>query len=162
MPRLDAIDLRILAALQADGRMSTLDVAERVGLSPTPCSRRIRRLEDEGVIEGYAARVSPRALGFSICVMVSVRLARQGPDGHDQFLSAVERLPEVSECLLVTGSIDYLLRIWVRDIEALRAFITEQLQSIPSVAETSTMVILGDGKGQATGLRGGEVRVGRP
>lgn len=142
MTRLDAIDRRILAALQADGRMSTLEVAARVGLSPTPCSRRIRRLEEAGVIEGYFARVNPAALGLGICVMVSVRLARQGPDGHGQFLDAIRGRPEITECLLVTGNIDYLLRVWVADIDALRTFITGTLQSIPTVGETATMVIL--------------------
>ncbi|HEV2674001.1 MAG TPA: Lrp/AsnC family transcriptional regulator [Aliidongia sp.] len=140
--RLDAIDRRILGALLDDGRMSTLDVAEKVGLSPTPCSRRIRQLEAAGVIEGYAARINPAALGLSLCVMVSVRLARQGPDGHQQFLDAIADRPEITECLLVTGATDYLLRVWVRDIDALRDFITNALQGIPAVAETSTMLVL--------------------
>lgn len=139
---LDAIDERILAAVLQDGRMSTLDVAERVGLSPTPCSRRIKRLEEAGVIEGYTARVSPAALGLGISAVVSVRLGRHDPDGHSQFLDAIRSRSEITECLLVTGSIDYLLRIWVRDIDALRDFITQALQSIPAVAETSTMLIL--------------------
>ena len=139
---LDAIDQRIVAALVEDGRMSTLDVAAKVGLSPTPCSRRIRRLEETGVIEGYTARVNPEALGLHICVMVSVRLARHDPAGHSQFLAAIRERPEITECLLVTGNIDYLLRAWVGGIEALRDFITEVLQAIPAVAETSTMVIL--------------------
>ncbi|HVJ52528.1 MAG TPA: Lrp/AsnC family transcriptional regulator [Aliidongia sp.] len=142
MIKLDAIDRRILAALQVDGRMSTLEVAAKVGLSPTPCSRRIKRLEETGVIEGYMARVNPVALGRSICVMVSVRLAKQGPEGHGQFLRAIQGRAEITECLLVTGNIDYLLRAWVEDIDALRVFITEVLQSIPTVAETSTMLIV--------------------
>jgi len=142
MVALDQIDRRILAALQANGRISNLELAEQVGLSPTPCSRRIKRLEETGVIEGYAARISPAALGFGICVMVSVRLAKQSPDAASQFLTAIQGRPEITECLLVTGNVDYLLRVWVTDIEALRSFITEALQSIPCVAETSTMVIL--------------------
>ncbi|AOO79716.1 Lrp/AsnC family transcriptional regulator [Bosea vaviloviae] len=142
MAELDQIDRRILAALQANGRISNLELAEQVGLSPTPCSRRIKRLEETGVIEGYAARISPAALGFGICVMVSVRLAKQSPDAASQFLTAIQGRPEITECLLVTGNVDYLLRVWVKDIEALRSFITAALQSIPCVAETSTMVIL--------------------
>jgi Lrp/AsnC family leucine-responsive transcriptional regulator len=139
--RLDAVDRRILKALLEDGRMSTLEIAAEVGLSPTPCSRRIRRLEETGVIEGYTARINPASLGLSLCVMVSVRLARQGP-GHQQFLDAIKDRPEVLECLLVTGSTDYLLRVWVADIDALREFITDTLQGIPAVAETSTMLVL--------------------
>ncbi|GAU83117.1 Lrp/AsnC family transcriptional regulator [Bosea sp. BIWAKO-01] len=142
MIELDRIDRRILAALQDNGRISTLELAEKVGLSPTPCSRRIKRLEDAGVIEGYSAQISPTALGFGICVMVSVKLAKQSPDAASQFMTAIQGQPEITECLLVTGNVDYLLRVWVRDIEALRTFISAALQAIPCVAETSTMVIL--------------------
>ena len=143
MAEFDAIDRRILKALVADGRMSTIEVAEQVGLSPTPCSRRIRRLEEAGVIQGYTATIDPAALGLTLCVMISVRLARHGPDGHEQFMAAIKDRPEITEVLLVTGSNDYLLRVWVEDIEALRAFITNAVQGIPAVAETSTMLVLG-------------------
>lgn len=142
MVNLDRIDRKILAALQAQGRMSNLELADLVGLSPTPCGRRVKRLEDLGVIEGYAAQISPVSLGLSICVMVSVRLAKQTPDAASQFVEGIRGRREITECLLVTGNVDYVLRVWVKDIEALRLFITEALQSIPCVAETSTMVIL--------------------
>jgi Lrp/AsnC family transcriptional regulator, leucine-responsive regulatory protein len=144
VPILDAMDHRILAALQANGRMSTLDVAEAVGLSPTPCSRRIKRLEETGVITGYTALVDPGALGLGLSVVVSVRLARQGPEGHGQFLEAIRGRSEITECLLVTGNVDYLLRVWVKDMPALREFVTVNLQSIPTVAETSTMLVVDD------------------
>jgi len=151
---LDAIDRRILKALVEDGRMSTLDVAEKVGLSATPCSRRIRQLEDRGVIEGYAAKINPAALGLSLCVMVSVRLGKHGPDAHEQFSKAIRDRPEITECLLVTGNTDYLLRVWVKDIDALREFMTNGLQGIPTVAETSTMLVLNQTVYPPTGLRG--------
>lgn len=139
---LDSIDHRILDVLRRDGRISMLDLADRVGLSPTPCGRRVKRMEEAGVITGYAAQIDRRALGLQVCVLVSVRLARHGPEGTREFLSAVARHPEITECLLVTGNLDYMLRIWVRDIEALGVFIRDVLQSIPAVAETTTMVIL--------------------
>ncbi|WP_054006665.1 Lrp/AsnC family transcriptional regulator [Cypionkella psychrotolerans] len=139
---LDSIDHRILDVLRRDGRISMLDLADRVGLSPTPCGRRVKRMEEAGVITGYAAQIDRRALGLNVCVLVSVRLARHGPEGTREFLSAVARHPEITECLLVTGNLDYMLRIWVRDIEALGVFIRDVLQSIPAVAETTTMVIL--------------------
>ncbi len=142
LSRFDAIDRRILDQLVSDGRMSNLEVAEKVGLSPTPCSRRIRQLEEAGVIEGYSAKLNPAALGLSLCVMVSVKLARHGPDGHEQFVKAIQDRPEITECLLVTGETDYLLRVWIEDIDALREFITSTLQGIPAVAETSTMLVL--------------------
>lgn len=151
--RFDTIDRRILGRLAANGRMSNLEVAEKVGLSPTPCSRRIRQLEEAGVIEGYAARINPAALGLSLCVMVTVKLARHGPDGHEQFRSAIQDRPEITECLLVTGGSDYLLRVWVEDIDALREFITTTLQGIPAVAETSTMVVLDQTSYPIAGLR---------
>ena len=139
---LDSIDHRILDVLRRDGRISMLDLADQVGLSPTPCGRRVKRMEEAGVITGYAAQIDRRALGLQVCVLVSVRLARHGPEGTREFLSAVARHPEITECLLVTGNLDYMLRIWVRDIEALGVFIRDVLQSIPAVAETTTMVIL--------------------
>ncbi|OYU38132.1 MAG: AsnC family transcriptional regulator [Pseudorhodobacter sp. PARRP1] len=142
MPDLDSMDHRILDVLRRDGRISMLDLADRVGLSPTPCGRRVKRMEEAGVITGYVAQIDRRALGLNVCVLVSVRLARHGPEGTREFLSAVARHPEITECLLVTGNLDYMLRIWVRDIEALGIFIRDVLQSIPAVAETTTMVIL--------------------
>ncbi|PTM38883.1 Lrp/AsnC family transcriptional regulator [Bosea sp. 124] len=151
--RFDAIDRRILIHLIDDGRMPNLDVAEKVGLSPTPCSRRIRQLEEAGVIEGYSARINPAALGLNLCVMVSVKLARHGPDGHEQFLQAIRDRPEITECLLVAGASDYLLRVWVEDIDALREFITNALQGIPAVAETSTMLVLDQTSYPLAGLR---------
>ncbi len=150
---LDAIDRKILKHLVEDGRMSTLDLAEKVGLSPTPCSRRIRQLENTGVIEGYAARVDPAALGLNLCVVVLVKLSRYGPEGHAQFLKAVSERPEITECLLVSGSSDYLLRVWVEDADALREFTINALQGIPAVAETSTMLVLNQISSPLAGLR---------
>jgi Lrp/AsnC family transcriptional regulator, leucine-responsive regulatory protein len=143
---LDSIDHRILAVLRRDGRISMLDLAEQVGLSPTPCGRRVKRMEEAGIITGYAAQIDPMALGLNISVLVSVRLVRHGIEGTDQFLSAIARHPEITECLLVTGNIDYILRIWVKDIDALGTFIRDVLQNIPAVTETTTMVILKQGK----------------
>ena len=142
MAVLDAIDHRILDVLRRDGRISMLDLAERVGLSPTPCGRRVKRMEEEGIIKGYAARIDPAALGLTVSVLCSVRLARHGTEGTEQFLSAIARRPEITECLLVAGNVDYVLRIWVRDLDELGTFIRDVLQSIPAVAETTTMVIL--------------------
>ena len=142
LPDLDATDRRILEELAANGRITTIELAEKVNLSATPCSRRIKRLEEAGVIEGYCARINPAALGVNLCVMISVKLARHAPDGHTEFLAAVERCPEITECLLVTGDADYLLKVWIRDVEALRDFTINTLQGIPAVAETSTTLVL--------------------
>jgi Lrp/AsnC family transcriptional regulator, leucine-responsive regulatory protein len=139
---LDAIDRRILSVLQSEGRISNLDLAARVGLSPTPCGRRVKHLEEAGVITGYGARINPAALGLGVSVIVTVRLARQTPKDISEFLEAVHRQTEITECLLVTGNLDYVLRLRIRDVEALRDFILTKLKSIPCVAETSTMLIL--------------------
>ena len=119
-----------------------LDLADRVGLSATPCSRRVKRLEDEGVITGYTARVDIAAMGWSVEALVTVRLASQGAEDIQAFLKAVRLRPEITECLLVAGNIDYILRVRVKDVEGLRTFILEGLKTVPCVAETSTILIL--------------------
>lgn len=139
---LDGTDRKIVSVLQAEGRISNLDLAERVGLSPTPCNRRVKRLEDVGVITGYGARVDQSALGIGVSVMVSVRLSEQGPSDIEEFLTAIHRLPEISECLLVAGNIDYVLKVRAVDVEALKDFVLEKLKTIPCVSETTTMLIL--------------------
>ena len=142
MVDLDHIDRRILTILQSNGRISNLDLAESVGLSPTPCGKRMKRLQEAGVIAGYAARINPTALGLNICAIMSVRLSDQNPNAMRQFLSAVEGVSEVIECLLVAGKADFMLRVWVKDMEALRNFLTTERLSFPYVAESSTMVVL--------------------
>ena len=141
-PALDDTDRRIVAVLSQEGRISNLDLADRVGLSPTPCSRRVKRLEEAGVIMGYGARINPTAMGQSVSVMVQVRLSQQSPADIEAFMSAVHRLLEITECLLVTGNLDYILKVQTRDVEALRDFVLKELKAIPCVSETSTMLIL--------------------
>ena len=97
---LDTIDHKILTVLQAEGRISNLDLADRVGLSPTPCSRRVKRLEETGVIRGYGARVDPAALEPQISVMITVRLLQQTLEDIENFSAAVHGLPEITECVL--------------------------------------------------------------
>jgi Lrp/AsnC family transcriptional regulator, leucine-responsive regulatory protein len=139
---LDQIDRSILAALEAEGRISTLELAERVGLSPTPCSRRVKQLEELGIIEGYQARINPKAVGLGVSVMISVRLSRKNSNAAKQFQQAIAGKPQITECVLVTGDIDYILRVWVKDIDALREFVMQELESIPAVAESTTLVVL--------------------
>lgn len=147
--KLDALDHRILAELSENGRMSTLEIAQRVGLSPTPVGRRIKLMEEAGVITGYTVRIDPAALGMSLSVIVMVRLGSHDPGSHRQFLDAVEGRAEVTECLMVGGDADYMLRVWVRDIAALADFVPTVLQAIPCVAETSTTLVLRQNKSRA-------------
>ena len=139
---LDATDRKIISVLQSEGRISNLELAARVGLSPTPCSRRVRHLEDVGLILGYGAKINQAALGHGVSVLVSVRLSRQSPSDIEVFLDAIHKLPEVTECLLVTGSLDYILKVRASDVEALKDFVLAKLKSLPCVSETTTMLIL--------------------
>ncbi len=140
--KLDATDRKIIAVLQTEGRISNLDLAERVGLSPTPCSRRVKRLEDTGIIAGYSARIDPGVLGHGVSVMVNVRLSRQSPSDIKEFLAAVHSLPEITECLFVTGNLDYILKVKTRDVDELKDFVLSKLKNVPCVSETTTMLIL--------------------
>ncbi|MGY5612468.1 Lrp/AsnC family transcriptional regulator [Vibrio brasiliensis] len=99
------------------------------------------QLENDGIISGYSANLSPNALGLNICVLISVKLNRHAPDSHEQFIREIESQPEVSEYILVAGNYDYLLRVWVEDTAALTSFVANVLQGIPSVSETSTMLV---------------------
>ena len=139
---LDSTDRKIVSVLLAEGRISNLNLAERVGLSPTPCNRRVKRLEDIGVITGYGARINQSALGIGVSVMVNVRLSEQSPSDVEEFLAAIHKLPEISECLLVAGNLDYVLKVRAVDVEALKDFVLAKLKTIPCVSETTTMLIL--------------------
>ncbi|MEM9037252.1 MAG: Lrp/AsnC family transcriptional regulator [Actinomycetota bacterium] len=137
----DDIDRAILTELQRDGRVPIVELARRVGLSSTPCHRRVRRLEQRGVITGYGAEVDQRVLGRGLSALVTVSLSRQGPEDVEQFLSAVRDRPEIVECLLVAGNTDYVLRVAVADANELRD-VLDVIKPIPAVATTSTMLIL--------------------
>ena len=132
--QLDQIDHAILRELQRDARQSHQDLSERVGLSPSPCARRINKLETQGYITGYSASIDERKLGFGFSVFVSVRLDRQIDDLLVAFENELSGLPEVVDCWLMTGSFDYLIRIAVQDLEEFERFLTARLTKIPGVA----------------------------
>jgi len=118
MRQLDSIDRKIIAAVQNDGRITTNEIAARVGLSPSPCARRVRMLEDAGIIKGYTAVIDQKKVGLPISAFASVKLERQREEDLDRFAQAVSRWPEVVDCYLMTGQRDYLMRIVVQDLEA--------------------------------------------
>ncbi|CAO3455688.1 Transcriptional regulator, AsnC family [Azospirillum argentinense] len=132
--KLDRIDRKILALLQQDGRMPNNELAERVGLSPSPCLRRVKALEDAGVIARHVALVDPAAVDLPVNVFVSVSLERQVEERIDAFETAVMALPEVMECYLMTGDADYLLRVVVPDLASYERFLKEHLTRISGVA----------------------------
>ncbi|MFP6756783.1 MAG: Lrp/AsnC family transcriptional regulator [Alphaproteobacteria bacterium] len=135
MPRikLDSIDQNILTALQENARLSNVDLARKVGLSPSPCLRRVRALEESGVIRRYATLVDQAAIGLPMSVFVSVSLERQIETGLETFEATIKDRPEVMECYLMTGTSDYLLRIVVADLAAYEIFLKEHLTRIPGV-----------------------------
>jgi DNA-binding Lrp family transcriptional regulator len=135
-------DIRLLTALQKDSRIANADLAERVGLSASACWRRVRALEEAGVIERYAAQVNPQALGLRFQAIVHVQLIRHEPDKIVDFIRAVERSVEVQECYATTGQADYHLRVLTRDIEAYNRFLEEFLFRLPAVSSAQTNVVL--------------------
>ena len=145
--QMDAIDRRILAILQQNGRLSNQEIAECVNLSPSPCLRRIRRLEESGVIRGYVALLDAQRLGLDLLAYVNVRLEKRGgpalnPRGDathaDLFRAAVQTWPEVVACHAMTGDMDYLLRVQVEDMAHFSRFVQDQLLHHPSVIDVKT------------------------
>ncbi len=140
--RLDEIDRRILAELQADGRMTNVELASRVGISAPPCLRRVRVLEEQGFIRGYHADIDPRELGFEVQVFASVRLVKQA----EAELSAFERLclswPLVRECHMLNGEVDFILKCVAPDLRSFQTFLTEHLTAAPNVASVKTSLVI--------------------
>ena len=142
MSDLDAVDRRLLAALQHEGRITNLDLAERIGLSPTATAERIKRLHKDGYILGYAARLDPHKLGRSLLVFIEVTLDKTTPDIFEVFASAVIRAPEIIECHLVAGGFDYLMKTRVADMAAYRRFLGDVVLTLPGVRETRTYAVM--------------------
>lgn len=142
MTDLDKLDRRILSILQVDGRISAVDLADRVGLSPTSAGERLRRLQKDGYITGFGVRLNPQRLGFGLLVFVEVLLDKTTPDVFDKFANAVRSMPVVLECHMVAGGFDYLIKTRVADMAAYRHFLGEVLLSLPGVRETRTYAVM--------------------
>ena len=131
---LDAIDLRILEELQQNARLTNVELATRVHLSPSPCLARVRALEESGLISSYVTLLNPLELGLSVSVFIQIRLERQVEHALEQFQEAISKYPEVMECYLMTGDSDYLIRVVVPDVQTLERFIVDELSKISGVA----------------------------
>ncbi|WP_370571507.1 Lrp/AsnC family transcriptional regulator [Phaeobacter sp. SYSU ZJ3003] len=149
---MDEIDLKILKELQRDARLSHQDLSERVGLSPSPVARRIRAMEDAGVIKGYTANVDEAQMGFGFSVFVSVKLDHQIDDRLVSFERAVAHYPEVMDCWLMTGSRDYLLRVAVSGLDEFESFLTGRLTKVAGVASIESSIPIRRIKGQLSRL----------
>jgi Lrp/AsnC family leucine-responsive transcriptional regulator len=139
---LDAIDRNILDVLQQDARISNVELSEKVNLSPSPCLRRVRRLESEGTIRSYVTLLDPAEVGLPVSVFVQVSLERQVDDALENFECAIVARPEVMECYLMTGDSDYLLRVVAPDLEAFQRFLLDHLTRIPGVASIKSSFAL--------------------
>ena len=139
----DKIDKKIIAALQSDARVSNLDLAQGVNLSPTPCARRVKQLEAEGVITGYHAVVDPEAIGLNLTVMVSVTMDKHTADRFERFERAAIELPEVIECYVVTGQdSDFLIKVMVRDMRHYEEFLLRRLTKLEGVSGVHSSFVL--------------------
>ena len=131
--KIDAVDIRILNELQADGSLTNLELAKRVHLSPSPCLTRVKALENDGVIDRYVALVQPKSLGLNLSVFISISLKEQSKSALAAFEKSIADHDEIMECYLMTGDSDYLIRVAVADITALEKFILEQLTPIAGI-----------------------------
>jgi len=141
-PLLDSIDLQILSELQTDGRMTNVDLAAKVGLTAPPCLRRVRGLEQAGVIRGYHAALDPVLLGYGISVFALVSLRSQAESDLKAFEDHVAGLPQVRECHMLNGEIDFILKIVAADLHAFQNFLTSELTTAPNVASVKTSLTI--------------------
>ncbi|MEJ6398414.1 Lrp/AsnC family transcriptional regulator [Yoonia sp. 208BN28-4] len=146
MTRIDDINARILRELSADGRVSNLVLAEKVGLSPSACLRRVQELERLGVIKGYRARLDPAQTGRAYVVYVAVGLSEHTKTAQETFERAMQRAEEVTECHNVAGAFEYMLRVEVEDLPAYKAFHTEKLGTVPHVRSITSYMVMGSPK----------------
>ncbi|MFT7052996.1 MAG: Lrp/AsnC family leucine-responsive transcriptional regulator [Psychromonas sp.] len=141
--KLDRIDKNILRLMQRNARISNLELADRVGLSPTPCSRRVKRLEESGIIDKHVTLLKPSVLGLNLIAMIGISMDRHTPDRFDNFERAIVTLPEVLECLIVTGqSADFLLKVVVRDMQHYEKFLLGQLTKLEGVTGVHSSFVL--------------------
>jgi len=142
MIEVDSFDLKMLAALQEDGRLTNQQLADSVGLSASQCSRRRMRLEDEKVISGYHADLAPEALGFGVVAFIQVTLATHSPDNAKKFRTLVQRVDEIQEAYSLTGDADYVLKAVLRDLKGLSDLVNDVLMPHQSVAHVRSSIVL--------------------
>ena len=139
---LDLVDRRIIAALQADGRLSNVDLADRVGLSPSPCLRRVSRLEREGYIESYRAVLGRRSIGLGLSVFIGVKIDGHADDRATTFEREVVAFPEVVACHMIAGEADYLVEVAVPDLDHYQRFLVDKLLELPLVREVRSNIAI--------------------
>ena len=143
---MDSKDRQILCELQADGRLTNQELSERVNLSPSPCLRRVRLMEEQGVIRGYTALVDQKAWGLPVTVFIRIKLERHGDEAVQAFEQAIIEMPQVMDCWLMTGRSDYLLRVIAADLDDYEQFFRRKLQRVPGIASIDTSFAYGSVK----------------
>lgn len=143
---MDAIDRKIIRELQRDARLTNQALADKIGLSPSPCLRRVRRLEQDGILVGYTALVDQEKYGLPINVFVNIRMATPAPENISAFETVIHKVDEVIECYLMTGNRDYLLHVAVRDLKSYEALVRDKLSSIPGVLSLESSFAFGQVK----------------
>ncbi len=143
---MDSKDRQILRELQADGRLTNQELSERVNLSPSPCLRRVRLMEEQGVIRGYTALVDQKSWGLPVTVFIRLKLERHSDESVNAFESAISAMPQVMDCWLMTGRSDYLLRVIAADLDDYERFVRRELQRVPGIASIDTSFAYGSVK----------------
>jgi Lrp/AsnC family leucine-responsive transcriptional regulator len=140
--KFDRFDAKILDALQRDGRLSVVDLAESIGLSATPCARRIKALESEGAIEGYMAVLNPARVGLAVLAIVQVKLTEHTDETVARFEREIQLMDEVTKCFAMTGSYDFILEVYGKDLDALSNVVLKKLIRVPNVRDMQSSVVL--------------------
>ncbi|MEZ5897274.1 MAG: Lrp/AsnC family transcriptional regulator [Parvularculaceae bacterium] len=140
--KLDRLDLKIIDILQRDGRITNLELAEKVGLSPTPCLNRVKKMEAAGIISGYAAIIDPIAAGYEICAFILVQINNHTRKAGDEFAAAVSKSPAIVEYNMISGKLDYLLRVYARNLSHYEVILQDQISELPHIASLESLFVL--------------------
>lgn len=149
---LDAKDHQILRELRADGRMPWVELAQRISLSPAATQRRVQALRDAGVVRGFTVRVDPAALGYEVEAYIAVSVERQDLESAQRFRDAMRGYPEVQTCHMMSGEVDYLLRVVAKDLKSFGRFVEERVLSVPGVKDASSSIVLDAVKSESPDL----------
>ena len=139
---MDDMDKRILRILQEDARITNLKLAEKVNLSPTPCLARVKRLENDGVIERYSAVIDPKTVDLAVCAMVLIKIGNKTREADEAFATAIKKIRTVTECYTLAGSYDYLCKVRARDIEEYDSIVRDELSRLPNLSGLETLFVL--------------------
>ncbi|MEP7453159.1 Lrp/AsnC family transcriptional regulator [Phyllobacterium sp. SB3] len=146
-PQFDEFEIKMLRTLQDNGRIAVTDLAQSVGLSATPCTRRFEELQESGAIKSFAAVIDRRSIGLMVEVFIQVRLNTHSDDSPERFIAEIQRLDEVSSCWTMTGTHDFLLHVMVPDVDDLNAFVMHKLMRLKGVRDVHTQLVLQNIKG---------------